>query len=189
MKRLVLFMWLLVPAIGMAQEGSKREVRAFECEVMLGTRGGMNKQGADRMTAGIALGLELRYNYNKLLDFGLQLFMGTHYLHYEHFGSDDFGYEGRKERSVVGLMVLQPVVDYNFKQRRRVNPFVGVGVGAAIANGDDKGQRISPNLMPRAGVELWRHLRVTVDYRWVNHGAASWNACVGVVFGGGRKKG
>ena len=70
-----------------------------------------------------------------------------------------------------------------------VSPFVGVGLGVAWSevNADNSPHGAHFAFMPRVGVEVARHIRVTVAYKVFekanNHLAIS----VGYAFGGGKR--
>lgn len=103
-------------------------------------------------------------------------------------------------------MNLQAFFDYNFRQGRTVNPFVGVGAGYADVQyplvsryhrKNSEGVHYLPFidkrygalcLTPRAGVELLGHLRITVAATYVDQYASYAVVAVSGVFGGGRKK-
>ncbi len=95
------------------------------------------------------------------------------------------------------------VADYNFRRRRNVSFFAGAGVGYAFLDnsapvvfddtqsnwgGFSTGSRSgSLCFMPRIGVELFHHLRVTFDYKLQERANCHFGLSLGVVFGGGRR--
>lgn len=156
-----------------------QEVRKFEFEAAIGTNFGIRSQGEEAVREGVNVVLELRHNYNSRLDFGIQFFLGSY----------DFVNERADAEICVRNMVVQPVVDYNFRQGKKVNPFAGAGLGLAVIDFDyNKEQEKSVCFMPRVGVELFRHLRVALDYKLLKQKYGFWNVSVGVALGGGRKK-
>lgn len=79
--------------------------------------------------------------------------------------------------------------EYNFRQGRRVNPFVSLALG--IGRYDQVGDNadiVSPGVgfvcMPRVGVELFHHVRLTAHCLFVRHGFTTAGLSVGFVIGG-----
>ena len=83
--------------------------------------------------------------------------------------------------------------DYNFaRPNKNFLFFVGAGVGLGEhekSNHTDGSSRITNQFifMPRAGIELFQHLRLTLNVSTYNFSAAYPIVSLGVVFGGGRK--
>ena len=95
------------------------------------------------------------------------------------------------------------VTDYNFRRYNKISFFTGIGLGYATLDNslpisfDDS----KPNwggfltgykkgsfcFMPRIGVELFHHLRMTLDYKLQEKANRHFGFSLGVVFGGGRK--
>ena len=97
-------------------------------------------------------------------------------------------YKGRGVEETYRNMILQPVVDYNFRMGKHVSSFVGGGLGMAIVDVDlGYNQFNSICFTPRLGVELFKHLRMTFDYRLLKWDLSFWNCSVGFVLGGGNK--
>ena len=97
-------------------------------------------------------------------------------------------YKGRGVEETYRNMILQPVVDYNFRMGKHVSSFVGGGLGMAIVDVDlGYNQFNSICFTPRLGGELFKHLRVTLDYRLLKWDLSFWNCSVGFVLGGGNK--
>lgn len=84
--------------------------------------------------------------------------------------------------------------DYNFRQGGKVNPFVGMGVGLGLHNAvedvtDDPNDRTATVMIaPRVGVELWRHLRLTLTANLSCKYYNNLSLTIGYVIGGGKKK-
>ena len=90
-------------------------------------------------------------------------------------------------------------IRYNFRRSKNILFFAGMGLGLAshenaapiILIGDNSydigGSSSSFCLMPRFGIELFHHLRVTFNYKLEEKANRHFNISVGVVFGGGRK--
>lgn len=91
------------------------------------------------------------------------------------------------------------VSDYNFMISGKVTPFAGIGIGACDCWYDyleTDGFRESPYVSsvdsfhfavsPRIGVELFKHLRLSVDYTYTGNRLSNFMRFnLGVVFGGG----
>lgn len=81
---------------------------------------------------------------------------------------------------------------YNFMQGRKVNPFVGVGVGIGFM--DCVGDRpypvegVNAVVVPKIGVELWSFLRIYASSHIVRKGFNSLEVGIGFVLGGRPKK-
>ena len=70
-----------------------------------------------------------------------------------------------------------------------IKPFVGLGLGVAWsdinADGSRKGTHFA--VMPRVGVELSHHLRITLAYKIFERANNHLTLSLGYVFGGGRR--
>ncbi len=143
--------------------------------------------------AGLQLYLETRRNIiDTPFDVGVQAMLGSFdrkpdYALYEH----TIRYRG----------TLVFLTDYNLRKWKRVQPFVGLGIGMSFV--DDTYARYEPDLSrrmeqtsydrsfvfnPRIGVELFSHLRATAEYRWMKKGYSYFGFNVGFVLGGGLRK-
>lgn len=163
---LLLFLFGYVVAV-MAHE----PIRRVEGEIALGTTLPTHNLGNDGKLLGIKATIELRYNQRSLpLDYGLQ-FSVSDYRFRDHNESDS------ERNDAIYLMALS---DYNFRRNEKASFFVGAGMGIADES--------SFCLMPRCGVELWRHLRITMAYHVSEKHLSGLSLTVGVVFGGGKKK-
>lgn len=138
----------------------------------------------------MSFGLELRYNTEEQpWDCGAFLQLDAAVRHYD-MPNKPGGYWLQTNRTwaygVTG--------DYNFRQGYRVNPFVGIGIGAASIDqvGDSKYWNVEAEssfvLMPRAGVELFHHIRLTAHCMIVRHGFHTAALTIGFVIGGRPKK-
>lgn len=89
--------------------------------------------------------------------------------------------------------------DYNWRFSRKVAPFLGLGAGfycvetASLETAED-GNMVMNRLPetvfvinPRFGLELFEHLRITLEYRWMKNPYSFLGLNVGFAFGGGRK--
>lgn len=173
MKIIFTLLWMCILSPGFVHAQPK--VKKFEFEIGGGITCGAAKLGADKVSPGRFLILELRNNWHSKFDVGTQF---THSSYTREWNETD-------DISTTKTSTMQVVFDYNRRQGKIINPFVGGGIGMAIA--DDAAMLC---LMPRIGIEFFRHLRFTIDYKWLprfpdNYGY--WGFSLGIVFGGGRK--
>ena len=163
MKRLTLLIALLFSAtLSFAQDEIR--VRRIEVEPSIG------------LGDGISLAIEVRNNISPRWDIGPRASM------------DFYG----PQASIVS--------DYNFvRPDKDILFFVGGGVGighvsrdvdvdssyGGIATGEDATRLL---IMPRAGIELFQHLRLTLYVNTYNFSTIDPFLSLGIVFGGGRKE-
>lgn len=177
-----------------AQDKSTYSVGCIEGEVGAGVVFGTDKLGFDKINPGAVCYAEIRHNFRKLpLDAGLHV-AGTIF----HRESDKAGQLKFKSWSFIA------VTDYNFLQKSKVSFFAGAGVGYASSEHsapivfDDSqpnwggfstgGKKGAFCFMPRAGVELFHHLRVTAAYKLADKANSHFDLTIGVAFGGGLRK-
>lgn len=173
---IIIGVFLLNSSTVIAQENLP--VKSFEIEVKAGTTYPLNNLvGSKRL--GVQLGLEGRWNINHLpFDVGAEAYMGAVFRHYQG--------EGMSHR----LLSFSVFGDYNFQREKNVSPFIGIGIGVASCSnikGNYGTEGTSLLFSPRAGVELWRHLRLALDARIARNGYNSVGLSIGYVFGGGLK--
>ena len=160
-----------------AQNSYDRPVKAFEFEPFVGVTYGLAGNVGSHLVG------EARYNLNCLpVDVGTQLYMGSAV---SKFAGSTLSFR---------TFSFMSVCDYNFLLGEKVSPFVGIGLGLnsydiVLGNyPDDKTDHtMGVGLMPRVGVELFRHVRVTLN---AHIGKAKYNTIglsVGYAFGGGAK--
>lgn len=163
-------------------------VRPIEFEMHVGATcplGGMHD--TDKKT-GPALGVELRYNFkDSPFDVGLALDITT-----ARYGWRPDEYDRSQSNRTA---FLGTTVDYNFHQGGKVNPFVGMGIGVGLHDAlvdvieeTNDGTATFPTVSPRVGVELWRHLRLTLAANLSCKYYNNLSLTVGYVIGGGKKK-
>ena len=175
------------------QSSINQRIRYLEGEVGVGISFGADKLNFDRSELGAVLYAEARYNIQRIpLDVGVQV--GGTIFHRESFNA------GRLDFKTENVLV---VTDYNFRRYNKISFFTGIGLGYATLDNslpisfDDS----KPNwggfltgykkgsfcFMPRIGVELFHHLRMTLDYKLQEKANRHFGFSLGVVFGGGRK--
>ncbi|MDO4159914.1 MAG: hypothetical protein Q4D41_05625 [Prevotellaceae bacterium] len=155
------------------------DVKTFEFEIKLGTTYplqhylGDNKLGAD-------MGLEARWNLkNSPIDVAAELNLcGIHR-----------NYEGTC--MTHRLDSYMTFVDYNINRGKKVSVFFGGGVGMCqgiLLNSMYGEDRATLTASPRVGVELFRHLRITLTARFAGRVYNAMSLTFGGVIGGGLKK-
>ncbi len=197
MKKLLVAFALLCFMQGNAQtvqsSVADRKVGRIEGEIGVGLSFGADKLNFDKNRLGATFHAEARYNMLRVpLDVGVQV-AGTIF----HRESVDAGELKFKTWNVMA------VTDYNFRRHTKISFFAGMGLGYASLDHsapivfDDS----QPNwggfstgtktgsfcFMPRVGVELFHHLRVTLDYKLQEKANRHFGLSLGVVFGGGRR--
>lgn len=197
MKRLIVVWALLCFMHGHAQTGQSaaadRKVGCIEGEIGGGFSFGADKLNFDKNKLGATFYAEARYNLQRIpLDVGVQA--GGTIFHRESVNAGQLKFK---------TWNVTAVADYNFRRYKKIAFFAGIGLGyasldhAAPITFDDS----QPNwggfsagtktgsfcFMPRIGVELLHHLRVTLDYRLQEKANRHFGLSLGVVFGGGRR--
>ena len=161
MKRFVILIITLVCGANTFAQTRDIAVRRIEVEPNIGFG-----------TGGISLALEVRNNINPHWDIGPRA------------GMDFYG------------TTADVVSDYNFiRPNKNVMFFVGAGMGAGdVSEVGRVGISDGPvetttkfHFMPRAGVELFQHARLTATLHTYNFSQAYIMFSLGVVIGGGRK--
>lgn len=162
-------------------------VRPIEFEIRYGLDAPLERLPHSDKSLGFALGMELRYNFkDSPMDLGVTIDFTSAY--YE-FKQEPETLEQFNSKTLIGI-----TSDYNFRQGGKVNPFVGLGVGLGVHDAlmdvvdDTNDCNNTIAIAPRCGVELWRHLRLTlaanISCKYYNNISLT----VGCVFGGGKKK-
>ena len=135
---------------------AQQNVTPFEFEIKAGTNLPLNSVSGFSNKLGINLGLESRWNLKRLpMDVGAELYIGSALRHEE-------GDETISNRT-FSLAVLS---DYQINRGSKVSPFIGLGLGVANCQqiiGSLGDEATTFCIIPRAGVALSRHLRLTLD--------------------------
>jgi len=172
------------------------DVRRFEWEVGVGLADGLSSLNLDKCTPGPKLYTELRYNIKALpIDVGIHATSSYFWRSAEQVQNAD-----RLKTTAVNIMAI---ADYNLRRSKNFSIFAGVGLGLGILdvtapisfdntqmnwNGyitGDRAERLA--FMPRVGVELWNHVRVSLALTAQEKANNQYTINIGVVFGGGRK--
>lgn len=163
-------------------------VRPIEFEMHVGATTPIGGMHDTDKKVGPALGVEMRYNFkNSPFDVGFAIDLTTARYGWK---PDEYDRSQSNRTAFLGF-----TGDYNFRQGGKVNPFVGMGLGIGIHDAlvdvieETNDQTTSfPTISPRVGVELWRHLRLTlvanITCKYYNNVGIN----VGYVIGGGQKK-
>lgn len=164
-------LFLLLPSVVFSQN-----VKPLEIEIGPSVGWGIkDKNGRNDVGQAYGFIAELRYNMPVSIDMGVQFRMDT-YKHTGHYPDCP---------GKVNKILIQALGDYNFYPGKQVNPFAGAGVGAAIIDESASRKLNSFCISPRTGVELFRHLRLTLNYCFLKQGYSYWNFSAGIVLGGG----
>ncbi len=130
------------------------------------------------------IGMDIRYNIKGgPWDGGVFLEIGSAMRDYNKDGGN---YYQNNRTTIFGV-----ASHYNFRQGTTVNPYAGLGLG--VASNDVVGLRKYPSkghslaVSPRAGVELFRHIRVGCQATLTKKGFHSIALTVGLALGGGKK--
>ena len=168
-----------------------RKVGRIEGEIGGGFSFGADKLNFDKNKLGATFYAEARYNMQRVpLDIGVQA--GGTIFHRESVNA------GQLKFRTWNVMAVS---DYNFRRCKKISLFAGIGLGYASLDhsapitfddsqsnwgGFSTGTRTgSLCFMPRIGVELFHHLRVTLDYKLQEKANRHFGLSLGVVFGGG----
>lgn len=161
----------------------ERTVSAVEVDLSVGLATAANKMPAyGRSRQGVDAGVEVRYNFAaQPVDIGLNVSLCSMYrgttIH-----NTLYSYKFISENLLV-------TSDYNFFQGRAVSPFVGLGVGVAWSDINADGTKHGTHfaVMPRVGVELSHHVRISVAYKIFDKANNHLAISLGYAFGGGRR--
>lgn len=182
MEKIIIFVFtfLLCPLFCSAQE-----VQNFEGEAYFGFTHPLSGFHNGDKLFGPELGLELRYNIpHTNWDCGVLLDASTAVYEFEEVAFKSDCVMEQSNRSVNFVLVG----DYNFRQGAKVNPYVGAGIGLSSYEAiEDVVYKRSGNsfvFRPRAGVELFRHLRVGLDLNLNRKGFHNLGITIGGVIGG-----
>ena len=184
---MLLLAFLLVAAIeAVAQE---RIIRAFEGEISLGVHTPINGLGDNVICNATLIQLEGRYNFVSLpMDVGV-LIRGAKLMRERENPQETWpGWYEDKKYDITTWHTMA-VADYNFRREKKASFFVGLAAGCGSENAWNE-KPVNPKFcfMPRCGVELWHHLRITLSYTHMDKRTNHIGVSLGGVFGGGKKK-
>ncbi len=170
-----------VPHLALAQS---QRVQKFEGELRAGFTGPLGGFRSANSLMGATLGWELRYNFTESpWDCGLMVDVSSARWEFEP-------QSGTAQINRTPAMALTG--GYNFRQGKKVNPFVGAGIGVAFCDVLDFEYDAWPGtslyFAPRVGVELFHHLRLTSQLNISKKGYHNLAVTLGLVIGGRPKK-
>lgn len=182
MKKRFLGLLLTMPMMVQAETGQHStgiEVKGFEFEVKCGATYPFEKVYGDNRIGG-SFGLEARWNMKEIpMDFGLEInFAGN-------------ASELENDESTRRLTSFIATTDYNFMRGQKFSPFAGAGLGWSGCDGVNGGFYKTGSrcaFMLRGGVEMFHHLRLTLNTRFAMKGYNHIGLTLGYAFGGGVKK-
>lgn len=190
MKKYVLVIFLMFVSLGLYAQNNN--VKQLEFEIGGGFNlGGKIYNGSSKI--GMQIFFEPRLNIaNSPFDVGLQAALG-----YFDRNEDSFG----RANTVRHRGMLVTFVDYNYRKWNNVALFGGLGVGFSAVNYESSwidsstGRRTKDTVFdrsfvvnPRVGIELWNHLRFTLEYKLMKKEYSYVALNVGFTFGGGYRK-
>lgn len=188
MQKKILFVAVMLFSTLSPLRAQTTSVRPVEFEMHAGTSRPLGSLDGTERSFGAAIGMELRYNLkNSPFDVGLALDITTALYKWK---PDEYDRHQSNRTAFIGL-----TGDYNFRQGGKVNPFVGMGLGVGVHDAlvdviDETNDHTAtfPTVSPRVGVELWRHLRLTLATNITCKKYNNISFTVGYVIGGGKKK-
>ena len=165
-----------------------QRVQKFEGEASLGFTAPACSYHNGEKRVGADLGLEFRYNIPQTgWDCGVAFNVTTAVYKYEETPKTDWYWE--QSNRAINLM---HVVDYNFKQGSKYNPYIGMGIGISSYEPvkevlyESSGTAIV--FRPRIGIEMFHHLRVGAFSTITKTGYSNFGISIGGVIGGRPKK-
>ena len=163
-------------------------VQMMEGEVRVGFTTPLGGYHTGKSRISFSLGLEGRYNFKGTpWDCGLMLDLSTARRGYSHLYED-----GNDRWQNNRTLALALTGDYNFLQGKKVNPFVGTGIGVAFNDvvGDEyfPSKGTSVYFAPRAGVEFFHHVRISAQFNICRKGYNNMSVNLSFVLGGRPKK-
>lgn len=184
-----IFLTLLAAALPCLAHADNDGVGKMEGGISVGSTLPLGGGYGGKIKPGTVLNGELRYNFaNTGWDCGVLLQFNNSLRDFD-MADDSYYYQNNLNSSfaVVG--------DYNFRQGDRINPFAGLGVGCSIGvisrlqkYDEDFQSKAAAVFLPRVGVELFHHVRVTLGAQISRRGFHTLDLSVGFVLGGRPKK-
>lgn len=171
-----------------------RDVRRVEFELGSGYSFAANKCGFDKNKAGYNLLFELRYNLGKVpVDVGL-------HASYFEMAREVIGTQpgSTAYSNKFNSFTFLAVSNYNFWRGKTASIYAGAGIGVTTVESTEEyiyetwplhGVEFdSPKFcfMPRVGVELFNHFRITAAYKMQGKIHSNFNLTFGFVLGGGK---
>ena len=185
MRRVILLLVAMLSTTSVFAQSylTARTVGAVEVELSVGLATASNRVAAfGRSNPGVEVAAEVRYNFAQSpVDLGLSLSLCSF--------SRSRSTNSALEKYNFDSQSLLITADYNFFQTRRTSLYVGGGAGVAWCGrlADDTRHGVAPCVMPRVGVELAEHVRITLGYKFCERANNHLLLGVGFAFGGGKR--
>ena len=164
-------------------------VRAFEFEASIGRSFPLSHYRGEENWGNI-FGIEFRHNLKKIpMDIGFEINLTLLERDHSYFTPPN-----KIEPLTLRNTSLFLTTSYNFARGKAISPFIGFGFGlsdrAIVAPGIgfygvDK--RLGIGFSPRIGIEIYRHFRLTLDFRLTHKIYNAVCLRMGVIIGGGKK--
>ncbi len=192
MKKTVILFVMFLAACPLFARYDYDNVRSFEFELGAGGTVAFNRNWGSS-PVGLNLMSELRYNIpTNNFDVAFQFMLGSC-----DWAENESGYS----YDVRYKSLLVTFVDYNWRKWKNFSIFAGMGLGYGAIdatfhnkNAENVFERSDTSfdrsfiLNPRAGIELFDHLRLTAEFKYLMTGNPFAGLNVGFVFGGGKRK-
>jgi hypothetical protein len=171
---------LLIMAVAMSLAASgQNAVGPLELQFSVGATYPIDSYPGNE-NLGPQLSLEGRYNFKKVpVDVGVELYLGVALRDYK---GDD------QSNRIASISVTS---DYYFNRGAKVSQFAGLGLGIAqceVVEGPYGVDGTHFLFTPRVGVEMFHHLRLTLDARIAKKGYSTIGLSIGYALGGGLRK-
>lgn len=190
MKKLLLSLTVLLAGAG----ASARDMNVGPLEGTISTFVTMpvgSYYGATRHVGLGGLSADIRYNFPKMpLDCGVFIQGDGNYWKFDNNDGSSYNQHNTS-------LTARVVAHWNFNQGRKVNPFVGLGIGAAWCHPSIDGYEpyfqtpvtndayaMMAAFSPRVGVEIWQRLNVALRANIIKKGFNSIDLSVGITIGG-----
>ncbi|RXE74597.1 hypothetical protein [Xylanibacter muris] len=163
-------------------------VQMLEGGTFVGISGPLGCYRGGSNAVGPMFGLDMRYNFEKTpYDVGI-LFSFEMADRKYHLPECEMGRTQRNRVLFFGL-----IGDYNFRQSRKINPFIGIGIGMAHidnvwSNVYPLHATVKPSFMLQGGVEVFYHIRLTAHLQFCRKGYNTMGLTFGFNIGGRPKK-
>ncbi len=170
----------LFAAIGVSAQTAPR-VQKFEGGLSVGPTFALGPYHSYDMNVLVYTALSGRYNFQeKPWDVGIALGLNM----------AGWGVAGEQYEQINSNIFFQVNSHYNFRQGRKVNPYVGIGAGIATTYGSDLRDYDGCNALitPEIGIELMYHLRLNLAFNICRKGFNTCAITIGFVIGGRPKK-
>lgn len=175
---------LLLCLLALNAQAQTNTVQMMEGEIRAGLTTPLGGYHDGKSQVSATLGIEGRYNFKGTpWDCGMMLDLSTARRGYEHLYND--GYDRWQSNRTLALAITG---DYNFRQGKKINPFVGTALGVGF--NDVVGDKYFPSkgtsmiFAPRIGVEFMYHIRLTAQFNVCRKGYNNLGITVGFVLGG-----